>query len=296
MKILDPSAITPFRHFVWSTNTSWWQLKYFWFSTLQGERIQFDLRIFFKLVGSTIYQLEQFWVPFHNLLSKQQWREPTKMLYLHLFFKYVIKQTIWFINKHLISKGGFGWNLHCHVSKHVNTKNHCWDRNNRTAYSHRIHWTGLFTYIYHKNQPKVSKYTVRPMDPFWGFFGDINSVAKIYRNQSHGSNNTPCPKEWESPDALEQHVRQDTWRYVEEWKLDIRFTLPETNIFTPENGWLEDEFPFGRAYLQGYVSFREGISQNLVNLWWSLIRKLMCTERVITCMKQFHERGDYEAR
>ena len=28
----------------------------------------------------------------------------------------------------------------------------------------------------------------------------------------------------------------------------------------PENGWLEDEFPFGKPYLQGQaVSFREGI-------------------------------------
>ena len=36
-------------------------------------------------------------------------------------------------------------------------------------------------------------------------------------------------------------------------------TLPETNIFAPENGWLEDEFPFGKAYFQGRtVSFREG--------------------------------------
>ena len=36
-------------------------------------------------------------------------------------------------------------------------------------------------------------------------------------------------------------------------------TLPETNM-APENGWLEDEFPFGKAYLQGRaVSFREGI-------------------------------------
>ena len=26
-------------------------------------------------------------------------------------------------------------------------------------------------------------------------------------------------------------------------------TLPETNI-APENGWLEDEFPFGKPYLQ----------------------------------------------
>ena len=30
----------------------------------------------------------------------------------------------------------------------------------------------------------------------------------------------------------------------------IRDTLPETNI-APENGWLEDYFPFGKAYLQG---------------------------------------------
>jgi len=29
-----------------------------------------------------------------------------------------------------------------------------------------------------------------------------------------------------------------------------RFTLPETNIFAPENGWLEDEFPFGMAYFR----------------------------------------------
>ncbi len=27
-------------------------------------------------------------------------------------------------------------------------------------------------------------------------------------------------------------------------------TLPETNI-APENGWLEDEIPFGMAYFQG---------------------------------------------
>ena len=29
------------------------------------------------------------------------------------------------------------------------------------------------------------------------------------------------------------------------------YTLPETNIFAPENGWLEYAFPFGRAYFQG---------------------------------------------
>ena len=34
-------------------------------------------------------------------------------------------------------------------------------------------------------------------------------------------------------------------------------TLPETNI-APKNGWLEYYFPFGMAYFQGLVSFREG--------------------------------------
>ena len=40
-----------------------------------------------------------------------------------------------------------------------------------------------------------------------------------------------------------------------------RVTLPETNI-APQNGWLEDEFPFGMAYFQGQtVSFREGTTK-----------------------------------
>ena len=30
----------------------------------------------------------------------------------------------------------------------------------------------------------------------------------------------------------------------------VNFNLPETTI-APENGWLEDEFPFGMAYFQG---------------------------------------------
>ena len=47
-------------------------------------------------------------------------------------------------------------------------------------------------------------------------------------------------------------------------------TLPETNI-APENGWLEDRFPFRMAYLQGRtVSFREG-SELLFcrSVWWA---------------------------
>ena len=34
------------------------------------------------------------------------------------------------------------------------------------------------------------------------------------------------------------------------WPHVDAYTLPETNI-APENGWLEDYFPFGMAYFQG---------------------------------------------
>ena len=42
------------------------------------------------------------------------------------------------------------------------------------------------------------------------------------------------------------------------WVVNKWYTHPETNI-APENGWLEDYFPFGKAYFQvRFVSFREG--------------------------------------
>ena len=49
------------------------------------------------------------------------------------------------------------------------------------------------------------------------------------------------------------------------------FTLSETNIFAPENGWLEDD-PFllgSRPIFRGEiaVSFREGISRRK---WWDV--------------------------
>ena len=34
---------------------------------------------------------------------------------------------------------------------------------------------------------------------------------------------------------------------VNQWRM---VTLPETNI-APEDGWLEDDFPFGKANFQG---------------------------------------------
>ena len=48
-------------------------------------------------------------------------------------------------------------------------------------------------------------------------------------------------------------------KYTITWILWVRMvTLPETNI-APENGWLEDEFPFRMIYFQvRTVSFREG--------------------------------------
>ena len=46
---------------------------------------------------------------------------------------------------------------------------------------------------------------------------------------------------------------------VEDHKICLRFTLPETNI-APKNGWLEYYFPIGKAYFQWQtISFREGI-------------------------------------
>ena len=44
-----------------------------------------------------------------------------------------------------------------------------------------------------------------------------------------------------------------SFSYIKIWfiiQLKQPFTLPETYI-APENGWLEDEFPFGKPYLQG---------------------------------------------
>ena len=45
--------------------------------------------------------------------------------------------------------------------------------------------------------------------------------------------------------------------------LDV-VTLPETNI-APKNEWLEDEFPFGKAYFQGWAaSFRGYVSHQAI--------------------------------
>ena len=40
--------------------------------------------------------------------------------------------------------------------------------------SHRIHGTGIFTYIYHKNQPNVGKYTIH------GSYGNGLSEGSLF--------------------------------------------------------------------------------------------------------------------
>ena len=52
------------------------------------------------------------------------------------------------------------------------------------------------------------------------------------------------------------------------------YTLPKTNI-APENGWLEDYFPFGMSYFQvRTVSFREGNTWTRLRPWlrpWAIL-------------------------
>ena len=56
-----------------------------------------------------------------------------------------------------------------------------------------------------------------------------------------------------------------TWRSY----FPMAVTLPETNI-SPENGWLEDLFPFGKALFQGRpVSFQRGTFQILRPFFYS---------------------------
>ena len=63
-----------------------------------------------------------------------------------------------------------------------------------------------------------------------------------------------------SVELKEKNVKEGKMRSINGENLVIHgYTLPETNIFAPENGWLEYQFPFGKAYFQVLChSFREG--------------------------------------
>ncbi len=48
--------------------------------------------------------------------------------------------------------------------------------------------------------------------------------------------------------------------FTQDARNSTRITPPKTNRLAPEKWWLEDYFPFGKAYFRGRtVSFREGI-------------------------------------
>ena len=52
-----------------------------------------------------------------------------------------------------------------------------------------------------------------------------------------------CSMNYDQRICIESALTETNWN-----------TLPETNI-APENGWLEDYFPFGKAYFQGLCWF-----------------------------------------
>ena len=60
----------------------------------------------------------------------------------------------------------------------------------------------------------------------------------------------------------------------------------ETNIFAPENGWLEDEFPFGMAQFQvRTVSFREGTLPQKTNMMMVIFQNVMLVFRGVHSLK-----------
>ena len=64
-----------------------------------------------------------------------------------------------------------------------------------------------------------------------------------------------------------------------------QITIPDTNV-APENGWLEDCFPFGMAYFRAlYV--RECTSKcHFLGVWRLLVRVVPCH----FCQERFRER------
>ena len=63
-------------------------------------------------------------------------------------------------------------------------------------------------------------------------------------------------------------IRQVGWLHQASWMVASKYPVPSLKLTAtaPENGWLEDDFPFGKPYFQvRTVSFREGITYNYLH-------------------------------
>ena len=82
----------------------------------------------------------------------------------------------------------------------------------------------------------------------------VDTLGEVEKGQLKRKRQVPGEQCWVHPGWL---FDCGGWIYYptiwgENNKINIRIpiTLPEANM-APENGWLEDEFPFGKAYFQG---------------------------------------------
>ena len=79
-------------------------------------------------------------------------------------------------------------------------------------------------------------------------------------NSNHQLTNTPgnCAIHWNRSGW--KHIEASRWQGLQ-LQRSTSNTLPETNMFAPENGWLEDDrFLIREVTFQGQtVSFREGM-------------------------------------
>ena len=90
--------------------------------------------------------------------------------------------------------------------------------------SHRIHGTGIFTYIYHNNQPNVGKYT-SPMDP--------NNQANVGKYTSPMDPMGIIVGVYSTFGNMTFHVSPTTWIFVEgDFLCTMGFiTIVHQNIF-----------------------------------------------------------------
>ena len=108
------------------------------------------------------------------------------------------------------------------------------------------------------NHPFVHRVFHEVNHPFWGVKSPIFGSTPIsgtpgLSSQVLGSAVNPVLREGNSDRRVARPVKAVRPELLGSFLEDHpRYrTLPETNIFAPENGWLEYYFPIGEAYFQG---------------------------------------------